>query len=45
MCRYSEGAGHYTQVVWAETEEVGCGFVYYTVSICQGFHDNILFNQ
>ena len=21
--------GHYTQVVWAETEELGCGMVYY----------------
>ena len=25
------GAGHYTQVVWAESEEVGCGFTYYRV--------------
>ena len=25
-------AGHYTQVVWAETEEIGCGFTYYNVS-------------
>ena len=24
-------AGHYTQVVWAETEEIGCGFTYYNV--------------
>jgi len=23
------GAGHYTQVVWAESEEIGCGFTYY----------------
>ena len=22
-------AGHYTQVVWADTEELGCGMVYY----------------
>ncbi len=21
--------GHFTQVVWAETKQVGCGFVYY----------------
>ena len=21
--------GHYTQVVWAETHEVGCGYIYY----------------
>ena len=27
--RFSYGAGHYTQVVWAETEELGCGMVYY----------------
>jgi len=27
--KFSYGAGHYTQVVWAETAEVGCGVVYY----------------
>jgi len=27
--RFSSGTGHYTQVVWAETREVGCGMVYY----------------
>merc|ERR1719278_887887 len=26
---FSYGAGHYTQVVWADTEELGCGMVYY----------------
>jgi len=26
---FSYGAGHYTAVVWAETEEVGCGVTYY----------------
>jgi len=26
---FSYGAGHYTQVVWAESEELGCGMVYY----------------
>ena len=26
-------AGHYTQVVWAETEEIGCGFTYYNVGL------------
>merc|ERR1719445_29496 len=26
---FSYGAGHYTQVVWAETTEVGCGYTYY----------------
>jgi len=26
---FSYGAGHYTQVVWAESAEVGCGVVYY----------------
>ena len=29
MARFSYGAGHYTQVVWADTEELGCGMVYY----------------
>ena len=29
--RFSYGAGHYTQVVWADTEELGCGMVYYNV--------------
>jgi len=27
--RFTSGTGHYTQVVWAETREVGCGLVYY----------------
>lgn len=27
--KFSHGAGHYTQVVWAESDEVGCGQVYY----------------
>jgi len=27
--QFSSGTGHYTQVVWAETREVGCGLVYY----------------
>jgi len=26
---FSSGTGHYTQVVWADTEELGCGMVYY----------------
>jgi len=26
-------AGHYTQVVWAETEEIGCGFTYYNEKV------------
>jgi len=26
---FSYGAGHYTQVVWAESAEVGCGMTYY----------------
>ena len=30
-------AGHYTQVVWAETEEIGCGFTYYNVGITFSF--------
>jgi len=27
------GAGHYTQVVWAQSEELGCGFTYYREGI------------
>merc|ERR1712002_866164 len=27
--KYVEGTGHYTQVVWADTEAVGCGLVNY----------------
>ena len=30
---FSYDAGHYTQVVWAETEEIGCGFSYYAVRL------------
>jgi len=26
---FDRGTGHYTAVVWADTEEVGCGLVYY----------------
>ena len=35
-------AGHYTQVVWAETEEIGCGFTYYNVGTLH-FHVSIRF--
>ena len=31
MFRYTPGAGHYTQVVWAATQAVGCGLVNYGV--------------
>ena len=24
---FTKGTGHYTQVVWADTQEVGCGWV------------------
>lgn len=27
--KFDAAAGHYTQVVWADTEEIGCGFTYY----------------
>jgi len=27
--QFDAAAGHYTQVVWADTEEIGCGFTYY----------------
>jgi len=30
---FSYDAGHYTQVVWAETEEVGCGWTYYAEQV------------
>ena len=30
--RFDFNTGHYTQVVWADTEEVGCGVVYFQVS-------------
>ena len=29
LFRSNPGTGHYTQVVWADTEELGCGMVYY----------------
>ena len=29
MSRGSSGTGHYTQLVWAETDRIGCGSVYY----------------
>ena len=28
----SSPAGHYTQIVWAETDRLGCGTVYYKVN-------------
>ena len=33
LFRWNSGAGHYTQVVWADTEELGCGMVHYKVSL------------
>ena len=27
--RFSSGTGHYTQLVWADTYELGCGMVHY----------------
>ena len=33
LSRFSEGAGHYTALIWANTDEVGCGFTYYTEKI------------
>ena len=33
MFRSNPGTGHYTQVVWAATEELGCGMVYYQVRL------------
>ena len=37
MFRYTPGAGHYTQVVWAATQAVGCGLVNYGVVITESF--------
>ena len=31
LLRYKSETGHYTQLVWAATEELGCGMVYYQV--------------
>ena len=31
VARFSTGVGHYTQLVWADTEELGCGVVHYQV--------------
>ena len=27
--KYQHGTGHYSQVVWADTSEIGCGFAYF----------------
>jgi len=32
VARFNEETGHYTQVVWAETYKVGCGFKAYQAS-------------
>ena len=31
------GTGHYTQVVWAETNQVGCGYVYFKTMVKGGW--------
>ena len=38
--RPTKGTGHYTTLIWADTDEVGCGMVYYRSnwSICLGRH-------
>ena len=33
LFRFDSGAGHYTQVVWAETDEIGCGYTYFSVGL------------
>ena len=38
MFRFNSGTGHYTQMVWANTEELGCGMVYYKVRHTVGQH-------
>ena len=30
--RSQRGTGHYTQLVWADSDELGCGMVYFEVS-------------
>lgn len=30
---FNYDAGHYTQVVWADTEEIGCGWTYYAEQV------------
>ena len=32
---FSAATGHYTQLVWAETDRLGCGTVYYMVTHTQ----------
>ena len=32
FCSFSSATGHYTQIVWAETDRLGCGTVYYRVN-------------
>jgi len=42
MCiadQHSSGCGHYTQLVWRNTKEVGCGYA--TCNDPRGFHDGI----
>ena len=29
--RYNDDTGHFTQVVWAETHQIGCASIYYKV--------------
>ena len=38
MSRGSSGTGHYTQLVWAETDRIGCGSVYYRVTFFSSLH-------
>jgi len=33
---FQEATGHYTQDVWAETEEIGCGFNFFSTGVREG---------
>jgi len=40
--KYTSGVGHYTQMVWSESEEIGCASVYYKDTSSQFAYSNLL---